>query len=128
VRRLALLAAAALACAAPRAYPPPPQGLDEPAARATLERFARALQGGRYDEAQALLSARWRAAYTPARLAMDFAGAGPAAREAAERVLTAMAAAAPLEAGAGRVSLPVAPGRAAVLVAEAGAWRVDALE
>lgn len=128
MRRLALLATVVLACAGGRAYPPLPRGLDAPAARATLERFARALEAARWDDAVALLSSRWRGAYTPARLAADFAGAGPAGREAAGRVLAALSTGAALRTEAGRVTLAVAPGRAAVLVAEAGTWRVDALE
>ncbi|HET7824547.1 MAG TPA: hypothetical protein VFK90_04405 [Anaeromyxobacter sp.] len=124
----AVLAAAALACAGARPYPPLPEGLDDGAARASLARFARALEASRFDEAAALLSARWRAAYTPGRLALDFGGAGPSAREAAERVLAALDARAPLEMSGGRARLPVGPGRSAVLVAEGGAWRVDALE
>lgn len=124
----AVLAAAALACAGPRPYPPLPEGLDEAAARACLERFARALGAARFDEALALLSARWRAAYTPRRLARDFDGAGPYGREAKDRVLAALAARAALDLAPGRARLPLGPGRAAVLVAEGGAWRVDALE
>jgi hypothetical protein len=123
-----MLAAAALACAGAPAYPPPPVGLDDGAARAALARFARALEGARFDEAQALLSSRWRAAYGPGRLALDFGGAGPAAREAAGRVLAALASGAPLELRSGRARLPLDGGRAAVLVAEGGGWRVDALE
>jgi hypothetical protein len=122
------LAAAALACAAARPYAPLPQGLDEPAARASLERFARALEASRFDEALALLSARWRAGYTPGRLGVDFGGSGSYGREATGRVLAALAARAALEVGPGRARLPLGPGRAAVLVAEGGAWRVDALE
>ncbi|HEY6100894.1 MAG TPA: hypothetical protein VIW03_15760 [Anaeromyxobacter sp.] len=128
MRLLSALAAVAIACAGARAYPPLPHGLDEGAARAALVRFARALEASRYDEALALLSSRWRAAYTPGRLALDLGGAGPSAREAAARVLAAVAAGAPLELAPGRASLPVGPGRAAVVVAEGGAWRVDALE
>ena len=122
------IAALALGCAAARAQPSLPSALDDPAARATLVRFASALQASRYDEALALLSTRWRAAYSPGRLAVDFAGAGPAAREAAERALAAATSGAPFELGQGRALLPLGAGRAATLVAEAGGWRVDALE
>lgn len=126
----ALLAAAALACAgAPsRAFPPPPAGTDEAAAREVLGRFARALEAGRFDEAHALLSARWRQAYTPGRLALDFRGAGGGARDAADRVARLLASGAPLALGGGAARLPEGGDRAAVLVAEAGGWRVDALE
>ncbi len=132
VRRVpAAAVAAAIACAtaAPKPDAPLPQGLDDGAARAALERFARDLGQGRFDDARRLLSARWRDAYpTPGRLAMDFGGGGPAAREAAARVLAALASGAALERSGPRARLPVREGRAAVLVAEDGAWRVDALE
>jgi hypothetical protein len=127
-RLAAALAAAALACAGGRPYRPLPTGLDDGAARASLSRFARALEAGRFDEAHALLSARWRAAYTPGRLALDWRGAGAGAPEAAGRVLAALAEGAPLRREDGRARLPLAAGGAAVLVAEDGAWRVDALE
>jgi hypothetical protein len=126
---LPLLLAAALGCAGARPpFPPPPTGLGEGEAREVLRRFAAAVETGRVDEAQALLSARWRAGYTPARLPADLAGAGPAGREAAARVRSAIAAGAPLRREQGRASLPVGPGREAVVVAEDGSWRVDALE
>ncbi len=129
MRLVALLAAGALACAGARpSHPPPPRGLGEAAARECLGRFSRALEAGRFDEALSLLSARWRGRYAPGRLAVDFAGAGPGAREAADRVLAALGARVPLELAPGRARLPVGPDRAAVLVAEGGAWRVDALE
>lgn len=125
---LACGAAAALGCAtgAPRGVAPP-EGLDDGAARATLARFAGDLERGRFEDAHRLLSARWREAYTPGRLALDFRGGGPPARDAAARALAA-AAAAPLERDGDRARIPVGEGRAAVLVAERGAWRVDALE
>ncbi len=85
------------------------------------------LEGGRWQEASRLLSARWRAVYTPARLAADYGGAGPLAREAAARVEGALAAGAPLAVEGGRAVLPVAGGRA-LLLWEEGGWRVDALE
>jgi hypothetical protein len=126
---LALLAAAALACAGSGASrPPPPSGADDPAAREVLGRFARALEAGRFAEAQALLSARWRQAYTPGRLALDFRGAGPWAREGVARVVARLDAGEPLVRGAGAARLPLGDGRAAVVVQEAAGWRVDALE
>jgi hypothetical protein len=125
-----LLAAAVAACAATagRPFPPPPAATDADAAREVLGRFARALEAGRFDEAHALLSARWRAGYTPGRLALDFRGAGPAAREAAERVAAQLAAGEPLERSGDTARVALGGGRAAVLVVEAGGWRVDALE
>jgi hypothetical protein len=129
---LAVTLAVALAagCAGPRAasFPPPPAGSDDAAAREVLARFARALEEGRFDEAHALLSARWRAAYTPGRFALDFRGAGPAAREAAAEVAARLAAGAPIARSPDGARLPVGNGRVALLVAEAGGWRVDALE
>jgi hypothetical protein len=101
------------------------EGVEPPAV--VLSRFVAALEGGRWSDAQPLLSARWRAAYTPGRLATDFGGAGPLAREAVAHVRTALAAGAALQIGDGRALLAVAGGRA-LLVAEAGGWRVDALE
>ncbi len=122
---LAAAAAAALACAGVRA---PPAGLDDPAARETLRRFALDLEEGRFEDAARLLSSRWRAAYSTGRLALDFGGAGPAAREMAQRVLAALRTGTPIALDGARASLPLEPQRAAVLVAEGGRWRVDALE
>ena len=129
-RRLSALAvAAALACAgAGRPFPPPPAGTGDAAAREVLGRFARAVEAGRWEEANALLSARWRSSYTPGRLALDFRGAGPGAREAAARLVRALAAGEPITRAPPGARLPVGGGREAVLVAEAGGWRVDALE
>ncbi len=127
---LALAAALALcACGAPSgAVRPLPAGRAAAAAREALSRFARDLQDRRWSDAYALLSARWRAEYTPSRLAADYEGVGPLGREQAERVLALLAADAPLASEGGRLSLPVGTGRAAVLVLEGGGWRVDALE
>jgi hypothetical protein len=129
---LALLAALALAgagCAGPAASRGPlPSGTDDEAARAVLARFAGSLEAGRFDDAHALLSARWRAAYTPGRLALDFRGAGAQGREASARVLGRLAAGARLERSEAGARLPGVDGRAAVLVVEEGGWRVDALE
>ena len=92
-----------------------------------LARFVDALEAGRWAQAGGLLSARWRSGYTPARLRADYAGAGPLAREAAARVQSAIRAGTPLQVEDGRAWLPVLGGRA-LLVAEEGGWRVDALE
>jgi hypothetical protein len=93
-----------------------------------LGRFARALDAGRFEEAHALLSARWRAAYTPGRLALDWRGGGAAAREAALRVVARLEGRVPLERDGASARLRLAAGRAALVVAEPGGWRVDALE
>lgn len=125
---LALSVAAALACATAPSRPPPPTGLSAADARAVLARFAAALEAGRWDDAHGLLSARWRAAYDPARLATDWRGSGAVGPEAAARLARALArGAAPSVEGA-RAVLPVGENRAAVLAAEAGGWRVEALE
>ncbi len=132
----ALLLLLALACATPRAPAPSPGAGPDPAARPeeVLRRFALAVRAGRWAEAWPLLSARWRASTSPGRLAADWRGAGPVAREAADRVVAL------LEAGGGAAGggvlmgegparkLPVGPGREARLVAEPDGWRVDALE
>jgi hypothetical protein len=128
----ALLASVALAlaaaCAGAGGARPPPPGTDERAAREVLRRFARALEDGRFEEAHALLSARWRAATTPARLALDWRGAGAGAREAAARVLARLEAGDALERTGAAARLGLGQGRAALVVAEPAGWRVDALE
>jgi hypothetical protein len=135
VRRLAVLvaltaAAHASACAAGpgRGDRTAAPGLSEAAAAEVLGRFCRALEDGRFEEAHALLSARWSAAYTPGRLALDHDGAGPAAAEAIARVRAALDAGVPVAREGDRAVLPIDAGRAAVLLAEGGAWRVAALE
>jgi hypothetical protein len=112
------------ACAAaPRAVRPAPV---EPAE--VLERFAGAAEDGRWEEAWALLSARWRARTTPGRLAADWRASGPVGPEAAARVLALLRSGARLAAGPREAVLAVAEGRRARLVSEEGGWRVDALE
>jgi hypothetical protein len=129
--RLAATAACAalVACAGPRAQatpPPGPAGLDLPAAREVLLRFAALLEAGDYERAYPLLASRWRARSSPARLARDHAG-GPAGREVVARTLRT-GGAAPGSLEGGRARLALGEGREAVLVAEGGVWRVDALE
>jgi hypothetical protein len=125
---LIAIAALLLACGTDRAARTGPSGLGDEAAREVLRRASAAVVDGRTAEALPLLSARWRAVYTPARLATDLGGAGPAAREAAGRVLRALDEGVALERGGDRARLPVGADRAAVLVAEGGSWKVDALE
>jgi hypothetical protein len=93
-----------------------------------LERFTAALTARRWPEAYALLSERWRARYTPSRLASDWASAGSVSQEAAERARALLAAGQPLVTRAQTATLTVGEGRAAILVHEVGGWRVDALE
>jgi hypothetical protein len=93
-----------------------------------MVRFADALEAGRLEEAHALLSLRWRAGSSPARLGTDLRGAGPTASDQLARVRAALAAGAPLEVSAGSARIALGGGRAAALVAEDGGWRVDALE
>lgn len=121
---LSLALAAAVACAGGRAARAPDAGSPE----AALRSFAAALQGERFEAAHALLSARWRAAYTPRQLAVDLAGAGPAGRESALRAVSALDAGAPVVRQGDAARVPLGGERAAVLVREDGGWRVDALE
>ncbi len=123
----ALLLAACAAGPSPRSPGPAPAS---PAAAAAdvLWRFAAAAEAGRWEEAWPLLSARWRAATTPGRLARDWKESGPIGPEAARRAL-ALLRAGDLPVVAGReATLAVAAGRRARLVAEAGGWRVETLE
>jgi hypothetical protein len=129
---LVALLAVISACATP-ARPPPGAGAADPGSDPTgavaLARFVGAVQQGRWGEAHALLTTRWRASTTPTGLAADYRGAGPVAREAAERVAAQLGAGArPAEDGPGRRRLRTGEGRGARLVAEPGGWRVDALE
>ena len=129
---LGLLLLALLACAAPRTSPGlvGTAGADDAAAQgqAVLRRFVRAVELGRWTEAWPLLSARWRAASSPERLAADYRAAGPVAREAVERLAPLIEAGAPLVVVPAGLRLELGEGRAARLVAEPGGWRVDALE
>lgn len=130
---LGLTCALVTACAGPSAGVGPGKAertassppADPPAA--VLARFVDALEAGRWEQATGLLSARWRSAYTPSRLQADFAGAGALGREAVSRVQGAVRQGTPLQIGDGRATLALASGRA-LLVAEEGGWRVDALE
>lgn len=123
---LALVIAAVLGCAPRAARPPPPARAETP--EEALRAFTHALREERFAVAQSLLSARWRTAYTPGRLAVDLHGAGPAGREAAQRVASALAAGAPLERSGETARLPLGGDRAASVVLEQDGWKVDALE
>lgn len=114
-----LLACAAVPRGAPAGTPPP---------EAVLEEFAGALEAGRWAEAWPLLSARWRARSTPARLAGDWSASGPVGAEAAARVRALLASGARLAVGPREATLAVGEGRRARLLREEGGWRVDALE
>jgi hypothetical protein len=128
--------AGGLGCATPRppapgsaAWPSSGGAMPAAAAREALAQATRAMRAGRWIDAWTLLSARWRAATTPGRLAAGYAVAGSAGREAVERVLALLGSGAPLvEPAPGRLELPLGPGRTARLVAEGGVWRVDSLE
>lgn len=124
VRTLALAAAVLLSCAAaPRAAP---GGADGP--EVVLDRFAAAVEEGRWREAWPLLSARWRAQTTPARLAADWTASGPVGPEAAARVRALLASGTALAVGPREATLAVGEGRQARLVREPEGWRVEALE
>jgi hypothetical protein len=85
------------------------------------------VDAGDFAAAHALLSAEWRARYTPEDLAADFRATESRARERLERVRAA------LRSGVFRVfrdraELPLAGGGAARAVREDGAWRVASLD
>ena len=127
------LAIALAACAGPAGAPRPggaPAPPDATSAREILLRFGEALEAGRFEVAWALLSPRWRATTTPARLASDWRGAAGIAGDAAARArLRGATAPLTLESGPPAVArLDLGEGRQAVLVAEGSRWRVDRLE
>lgn len=102
---------------------------DPPASAAeVLSRFAAAVAADRPGEAWPLLSARWRSRSTPATLAADLAASGSVGRRAAERVQAALGAGRRPAIEGERATLAIGEGKAALLVLEGGAWRVDALE
>ncbi len=122
------LAACLLLSACAGARPPPAAGDPAEEAGRVLSCFAAAVREGRLDEAWPLLSARWRAGSTPASLAADLEASGPAGRDAAERAQALLAAGRRPAVEGARAALEVGEGKAARLVLEDGAWRVDALE
>ncbi len=128
VRALALALVLGAACAAPA--PPPAAQRPAPADEAgeALASFASAVEEGRWPEAWALLSARWRGRLTPASLAADYGSSGPVGRGAAARVLALLSAGARPEVRGRTATLPVGAGKAALLVEEEHGWKVDALE
>jgi hypothetical protein len=113
-------------CATRGASGPPPGVDSDP--RAALERFAAAVDGGRWEEAYPLLSARWRVRSTPELLAGDLAASGVVGAEAVRRVRALLAAGTPLRLHGESAALGVGEDKAARLVREGDAWRVDALE
>lgn len=96
--------------------------------RAVLAQFVAAIEAQRWSEAYTMLSARWRVQLTPARLATDYAGSEAVGRGATARVKGLLAGGALLVVGKERAVLPVGEGRAAVVLLEGDAWKVDALE
>lgn len=126
VLALAALGAGATGCAAGRAERGAQARAGSP--EEALRGFTAALRDGRLDAATELLSARWRAAYTPRRLAVDLAGAGPAGQEAAQRAVSALDAGARFVRTGDTARVPLGGDRAAVVVLEPGGWKVDALE
>jgi hypothetical protein len=122
---LFLLLSLLLGCAAAPAPRAPPSE-DDP--RAVLERFSSAVEARRWDEAYPLLSARWRVRETPSRLASDLAAAGPAGLDAVRRVRALLVAGTAVAVDGEVATLPIGTDRAARLVREDRAWRVDALE
>jgi len=113
--------------ASPTARPEPEGTNDEPGA--VLEAFSAALEGGRFEAAYALLSARWRARETPARLAEDYRSSGSVGPDALHRVRALLAAGErPRRTGSDQAVLVIGAEDAARLVREGKVWRVDALE
>jgi hypothetical protein len=117
----------AVACCLGLAACVTPSGVPGPDAsggpRLALERFAAAAEGGRFAEAQALLSARWRERLTPARLAADFALEPLALRRLSLAAASRLRLVEP-----GRAEAALGEGRTLVLVEEPGGWRLDRLE
>lgn len=125
---LALVLALAACAPPPRAGPAPTPAPVEQDARAVLDTFTAALEAGRWEAAYALLSARWRARETPARLAADLASSGEIGQDALRRARALLAAGArPIERD-DRAELIIGRDQAARLVREGHVWRVDALE
>ncbi len=133
----ALVAALALGmatCAAPRSVlgesPPGAEVSPAPepstAARNQVRAFVAAVKAQRFDAARALLDAHWRAEYSAARLAQDYAFE-PAAAGRIERLAEAVAVGrwVPTDGGARLARLD---GGGPQLVEEAGVWRLRSLE
>lgn len=93
--------------------------------KAALARFLDAADAGDFTAAYGMLSEAWRARYTPALFARDFA-AEPLAKERLSRAREALAAA--LVWGKDEVQLPLGGGKAVRLSREGGSYKVAALE
>jgi len=126
MRPLALALLLSLSCAGTAAAGLPPSR--SAVAQQQLARFLSAVEGGRWAEAHALLSARWRGRLTPGGLAADRAAAGPVGAAAVARARAVLDAGVALDLRGGTALLPVGPGKAAVLVEEGSDWYVDAVE
>jgi hypothetical protein len=100
-----------------------PSATDE--ATLVLRRFLDAAQAGDFAKAYRLLSARWRAQYTPERLARDLA-VEPQGKERLARARAALETPLQLEGDAAR--FPLGGELAVKLVREQGTFRVDSLE
>ena len=120
-----LLSAAAIlalaSCATTPAAPDRPGG----AAR-TAEAFFRAVEAEAWDDAYSLLSERWRARLTPARLAADREQGGALAADRLARARRALDQ--PAAEGEDEARFPIGAGKELRLVRESGGWRMDALE
>ncbi|WP_373049096.1 hypothetical protein [Vulgatibacter sp.] len=123
-----LLVAAALlgaaGCATTTERPRPETAEPAPASAAT--RFLDAVEAARWDDAFLLLSERWRASLTPARLAADWEQGGALAADRLERARLALREQPRREGD--RVRFGAAGGSGLVLVEEPGGWRVDGFE
>jgi hypothetical protein len=127
IRGIPLLFCVLLACITPTGSGRPAVAPDE-GPRHALSRFVDAIEAGSWTEAYGLLSARWRGQLTPARLAADYTGSEAVGRGATARVRALLAGGASLEVNRDLAILPVGEGRAAMVLFEGGAWKVDALE
>ncbi len=117
VAAIAIVAAATACTTSPR----PPPTADDTTPRAAAARFLEAVEAERWDDAYALLSARWRETLTPERLAADRRQGGALAKDRLDRARIALR------------GEPLISGQEALfdnalrLVREADGWRVDGL-
>lgn len=119
MRPLVAIVALATAGCATTQRPPAPAEEDTPQAAAT--RFLDAVEAGRWDDAYALLSARWRERLTPERLAADRQQGGALAKDRLERARLALREAPATQADEARFD------GALSLKRESGGWRIDGL-
>jgi hypothetical protein len=118
MRPVAAIAIVALAPACAATQRPPPAA-DDATPRAAATRFLEAVEAGRWDDAYALLSARWRERLTPERLAADRRQGGALAKDHLDRARIALRGEPSISGDEARFD------KALRLVREADGWRVD---